>query len=466
MISMNANILVDSIPSLPEAFAGEKTALQHEYGDALLFDAALYEKFKKQQLRRRPPVESSESIALKPGAWEIPPALANRRSHRQFDRQPVSFEVFSRAISVLRAVEREGEPHRYYPTTGGLCGIDVYLSIKEGRVERVGDGVYFYNPQQNGLHRIEGQSSLGKEMHYHTNRSMADASAFAIFFVFNADVTMPVYGPSAYALACVETGIMLATFNHAAELLGLGICPVGLVDFERAQSALGLKPTHKLLHLAECGAKPCAASKGFPEEAQTTKPAAVPKSASAPSVSELRGFLSETLPDYMVPSDFLLVAEIPLTPNNKVDREALLRLAPAESLGLGTAFVSPESELEEAVLGIWRALIHGRDVGVEDNFFDLGGDSMGVAEVQRQIHEKFKVDLPIVKLFQYPTVRSTARFLRSQLQTKSPPAGAPPKPSAPELGESDRQALAWLREHPNDLRAAAVAAKLKSRGLL
>jgi SagB-type dehydrogenase family enzyme len=469
--------LVDSLLSLPEVFQSQKSLFQHGYGDSLLYDAALYGEFKKSQLLRKPPVASAAPVTLDPGAWEVPASLADRRSHRHFDPKPVPFAVFSRAISVFRSVDREGEPHRYYPTTGGLCGMDVYVSVKEGRISGITEGIYFYDPRQNSLHRVGQAQALGKEIHHHTNRAMAAAAAFTLLLVFNAEVTMPVYGPVAYALACVETGIMLATFNHTAENLGLGICPVGLVDFERAEEALALKRNHKLLHLAECGLKTTEAPTTRPETRLASPDATEPRSQDAPSISDLRRFLSETLPDYMVPSDFLLVDSIPLTPNNKVDREALLRMAPVETLGLGTAFVPPESELEEAVLGIWRKLIRGRDVGVEDNFFDLGGDSMGVAEAHREIMEQFKIDLPIVKLFQHPTVRSTARFLRSQLQA-SPSAVRPasaclanapacPAPSpARALTEPDRGALAWLRANPGHPRAAAVASKLKSRGLL
>lgn len=355
--------------------------------------------------------------------------------------------------------------------------MDVYAAVKPDRVSQIPGGVYFYNPGQNSLHPVGPKSGAGKEIHHHTNRVWAGGAAFTLFLVFNADVTMPVYGPAAYPLACVEAGIMLATFNHAAENLNLGICAVGLVDFDRAEAALGLKPTHKLLHVAECGLKPGAETATPPPHATATESEIEPKGPATPTVSDLRRFLSETLPDYMVPSDFLLVESIPLTSNNKVDREALLRMAPSETLGLGTTYVPPESELEEAVLAIWRKLIRGREVGVEDNFFDLGGDSMGVAEAQREILELFQVDLPIVKLFQYPTVRSTARFLRSQMQagpgTEPAPSAPPAKPAAgtapstaPALNEQDRAALAWLQANPTHPRAAAVAAKLSSRGLL
>jgi surfactin family lipopeptide synthetase A len=130
----------------------------------------------------------------------------------------------------------------------------------------------------------------------------------------------------------------------------------------------------------------------------------------APTVEALRGFLSERLPEYMVPSDFVALDALPLTPNGKVDRKAL-----PDPRGfrpnLAAEFVAPETEVERALAEVWREVLGVERVGVEDNFFDLGGHSLLLMKVQRGLQDRLRRELPLMTLFKYPTVRALARFL-------------------------------------------------------
>src|SRR5205807_1385898 len=91
-------------------------------------------------------------------------------------------------------------------------------------------------------------------------------------------------------------------------------------------------------------------------------------------IADLRAFLARTLPDYMVPSDFVVLDELPLSPNGKLDRRAL----PAPDLGAvaGAGYVAPRTDAEWTLAGIWAEVLGVDPVGVEDNFFELGGDSI------------------------------------------------------------------------------------------
>jgi amino acid adenylation domain-containing protein len=126
--------------------------------------------------------------------------------------------------------------------------------------------------------------------------------------------------------------------------------------------------------------------------------------------AELRAFLREQLPEYMVPSTFKVLDEFPLTPNGKVDRRRLP--APdADRSGSAVPFLAPNSALEVAIADVWRDLLRLETVGVDDNFFDLGGHSLLVVQVQARLRQKIGIEIAIVELFQYPTIRSIAAQL-------------------------------------------------------
>jgi amino acid adenylation domain-containing protein len=125
-----------------------------------------------------------------------------------------------------------------------------------------------------------------------------------------------------------------------------------------------------------------------------------------PPPAELRAELQERLPRYMVPSTFLFVPSFPLTPNGKVDRNALP--FPDETDEPVRSYVAPRDEVERAVADIWREVLGREQVGVDDNFFDLGGHSLLLARVHRQIVRRLETDVTIIDLFQHPTVASLA----------------------------------------------------------
>jgi acyl-coenzyme A synthetase/AMP-(fatty) acid ligase/acyl carrier protein len=133
--------------------------------------------------------------------------------------------------------------------------------------------------------------------------------------------------------------------------------------------------------------------------------------AAAPVFSELRSFLSEKLPEYMVPSAYVVVDEIPLTPNGKVDRRALP--APDEARPeLEGVYVAPRGELEEAVAGIWAEVLKVERVGIHDNFFELGGHSLLVTQVVSRLRKSLQVELPLRSLFETPTVAELTDTIR------------------------------------------------------
>jgi amino acid adenylation domain-containing protein len=131
------------------------------------------------------------------------------------------------------------------------------------------------------------------------------------------------------------------------------------------------------------------------------------------SVGNLRSFLKEKLPAYMLPEAFVMLDEIPLTPNGKVDRRALP--APAAEARVSEAtFAAPSDGLELQLAKIWESTLGVRNVGVKDNFFELGGHSLLAVRLFARIREVFGRDLPLATLFGAPTVKQMAAILRQE----------------------------------------------------
>lgn len=133
----------------------------------------------------------------------------------------------------------------------------------------------------------------------------------------------------------------------------------------------------------------------------------VPAREPASAASELRHFLQERLPDYMIPSAFMMLRALPLTPNGKVDREALPVPGMAKR-DLQGAFVAPRNRIEQTLARIWEETLHLDQVGMNDNFFDLGGDSLLATQAISRARDTFHADVPMRALFENPTVSGLA----------------------------------------------------------
>ena len=128
-------------------------------------------------------------------------------------------------------------------------------------------------------------------------------------------------------------------------------------------------------------------------------------------MSELRDFLKERLPGYMVPAGFVFLDSLPLTPSGKVDRRALMALS-EDRLESEEGYVGPQTPEEECLAQIWAEMLGRERVGIHDDFFALGGHSLLVTQVLSRIREAFQVELPVQSLFKYPTVADLAQYLK------------------------------------------------------
>jgi amino acid adenylation domain-containing protein len=140
-----------------------------------------------------------------------------------------------------------------------------------------------------------------------------------------------------------------------------------------------------------------------------------------PAVRELRDFLREKLPEYMVPSAFVTLETLPLSPNGKVNRFALPR---PEEANTGTTgdYVPPEGPVEAQLADIWAGALGVEKVGRADNFFERGGHSLMAAQIIARVRDAFQVDLPMRLLFEVPTLADMAQAIAASLVQEADPA--------------------------------------------
>ncbi|MEH1928141.1 non-ribosomal peptide synthetase [Nostoc sp.] len=139
-----------------------------------------------------------------------------------------------------------------------------------------------------------------------------------------------------------------------------------------------------------------------------------PQRAASNFASLLRKFLKEKLPEYMVPKAFVMLDSLPLTTSGKVDRWALTELDSPASRSIDKAFIAPRTPTELTLAQIWVEVLNVERVGIQDNFFDLGGDSLLTVRLLKQINKQFEYELPLSSLFLNPTIESLATSLSSE----------------------------------------------------
>ncbi|MGB6031939.1 MAG: amino acid adenylation domain-containing protein [Bacteroidota bacterium] len=171
----------------------------------------------------------------------------------------------------------------------------------------------------------------------------------------------------------------------------------------------------------------------------------VPNQADEFSTGDLRRFLLEKVPDYMVPSAFVVLEALPLTPNGKVDRKAL----PApdrESRDTGEEYIAPRTAAEEVLAGLWSDVLEVEKVGVHDNFFLLGGHSLLATQLVSRIRKTFEVELPLRKVFETPTVAALAEAIETEQRRGTLPKAPPivPVDRTEEMPLSFAQQRLWF----------------------
>lgn len=132
------------------------------------------------------------------------------------------------------------------------------------------------------------------------------------------------------------------------------------------------------------------------------------------SVKDIKSQLSKQLPDYMLPSNFKYLDEMPLTKNGKIDKNTL-RSFNTEQLELETAYVAPRNEIDELIEGVWKDVLRLKKIGINDNFIALGGHSLAAIRVTSRLNEELDMEIPLNKVFNLPTIKEYSDYLEKTM---------------------------------------------------
>jgi hypothetical protein len=130
-------------------------------------------------------------------------------------------------------------------------------------------------------------------------------------------------------------------------------------------------------------------------------------------LTELREYLSQQLPHYMIPSYIIPLEKLPLTANGKIDRKAL----PTIQTDLRTEldeYTAPETSMEKIIVNVWREVLKQEKISIHHNFFEVGGNSLDMIKINARLKKTIGRDIPVITMFEYPTVYSLSRCLEEK----------------------------------------------------
>ncbi len=253
---IDKRILVNSILTPEELFHRQSRLFNNPYSEEILYNEQEYNKFKKLQQTRRYRGYDRGKVYLEQQN-QFPDFISQRRSYREFvENTLISKTTFAQFLSVMQQFT-EGENIRYYyASAGGLYPIDLFVYVKKNRVEEIDQGLYYYNPGDNSLDLITDQQVLSEDIYGYGNQSIFTSAAFSIYLIYNPQTNMPKYGAMGYYFACLDAGIMVSTMTQAAELLDLGLCSIGTIQFDKVRDYFKLNANQVFIHAVEVGLKP------------------------------------------------------------------------------------------------------------------------------------------------------------------------------------------------------------------
>ena len=351
--------------------------------------------------------------------WEAPekdgPALFSRRmSIRRFSDEPIEpdrLEAWLDELSLLDAPQWP-VPRRRYGSAGGTYAVQAYLLAKPGRVRGLEAGAWHYHPVKRVLLRT-ADAAPSESLFPPGNAEIHDRAAFALFLVADMGAIRPLYGNRSRDFALIEAGLMTQLLETAAFEHDLGLCQIGAVRADLLPQLFRLGPEHEYLHCLVGGGLRREAGWTFLDGLRDSMPdQAGTEAGDRLSVEAVRARLGELLPGYMIPTTIAAPASLPLTRNGKVDRRALARMAADKRPEDRAPHTPPADADEQRIHDILREILGRERIGVLDNFFELGANSLHLVSCRRRLADSLNRDIPITEFFEHPTIRALAESLR------------------------------------------------------
>jgi thioester reductase-like protein len=317
----------------------------------------------------------------------------------------------------------------------------LWVHVKPGRVAGLDGGLYRVDAATAELVPLcRLDAGLGGNLQYMENRPIHAGSAFSIIFMRDQ--------ARATTRQLVHTGHLTQSLLHHAPALHIGLCSTGGARIDLLRRHIDVPANVEAFYCLEGGSISAAQTRTWDNaEFMPLDPALA-----------WRDALRARLPYYMVPSAFVRLKSFPLTANGKVDRKALAQLGMAGAQAPARRELAPpRDELETAVHAAWLGVLEISEAGIDDNLFELGGDSLMATKITAELARTLGLNLPLHKVFADPTIAGMAQQYRA-LQGQDAPAAddEPAVPGAPAtaeqvLGEFAAVSAQLVRDASQDL---------------
>ncbi|KST63435.1 hypothetical protein BC008_13310 [Mastigocoleus testarum BC008] len=400
--SQNKQQLVAYVVSDNPSTQNPTEAYQPTQQEGVLQDPGERIEFKLKQpgLRQIEPSEHSIQLPRTEFDEDLTQAYLKRQSYRKFLQKPISLTEFSQFLSCLQQMKLEDYPlPKYlYPSAGSLYPVQTYLLIKPNGVEGLQAGIYYYHPREHRLILVRGRSEIDNNILdnsifdssiYRGNQPIFDNGAFSLFLIGELNAITPIYGELAKDFCLLEAGNIGQLLMQSAPDQEIGLCPIGYLELNEIKDLFKLKYSQILLY-SFVGGKI--------DLAQTKQWLNSKKDKDSQSISvQLRKYLQQKLPVYMVPFEYISLDALPLTANGKVDRKKLpspniLNFQPDSVL------TPPRTEMEITLAEMVQQILQIDAVGIDNNFFQLGMDSLNLVQLKNKLQTQIGVNVSMKQL--------------------------------------------------------------------
>jgi hypothetical protein len=356
---------------------------------------------------------TASSIALRRARSdaEVEQQWVGRRSFRTYLPSAVTLESLAGLLGTLRRMHEVSK----------LC-LQLYVSVKPGRVEGLEGGAYRYDSVAHTVIRLGAPVPIETKRVARHNRAMFEEAAFVLLVVSQMERVAPLYGSQSELLCTLEAGRLCQSLEDEARVHGLGLCQAAF-DFSGLEAAFDLSPSEIYVHALVGGVADWSGKQlGWAFLAEALPRPSHPKATDA---AALRAYCEAALPTYMVPVKIQIHESLPLNANGKVDRGILGKHVwhePAK-VDAPVALSGPSdrsvAELTEVVLRVAAETFDVREVPLKSLFIDLGIDSLLALRFRDRLGRALNRPLPATLVYDYPSAAAIVRALASPSEVAS-----------------------------------------------
>ncbi|HTI21479.1 MAG TPA: amino acid adenylation domain-containing protein [Kutzneria sp.] len=248
-VDVPVDILIDSpTPAGIVAGLGDSAPTTKAADIRIAFDPAAKKAFKEAKIAQRELAVDAERLALPAGGAQETLELFDARSFRDFVETPMDVKALTELLALAAAGQLGGNAKRRYPSAGGFYPVQVYLYVRHDRIAGVDGGLYFLHPEERSLVRLDPELRVSAETQVQHNKAIVGGAAFGLFLVSTPAAIAPAYGERlATRYSGIEAGHISQLLMTAAPAKGLGLCPVGEMDFESIKHHFRLDEDQELL---------------------------------------------------------------------------------------------------------------------------------------------------------------------------------------------------------------------------